>query len=113
MKKINTQAIITGLRSKVDGSLGLTVSTPELTSEEKTEFFNLQNKNLMITIVPEDEKPDDMISVKADMEGKSPSQRQRAIIFVLFKQQNNIKTFNEFYERTMEAIIDKLKAKAD
>lgn len=38
-KSIQTQGQITGIRAKVDGSLGLSVSTPELSPEEKVLSF--------------------------------------------------------------------------
>ena len=43
MRAINFQAIITSIRALKDGSLSLTIHSPELTSEEKAEFMNLQN----------------------------------------------------------------------
>ena len=45
MKAIKTSVIITGVRSKVDRSLGITLSTPELSTEERSEFMNLQGVN--------------------------------------------------------------------
>lgn len=115
MKTIKTQAIITSFTSKVDGSLGMRVATPELTSEEKTEFFNLQNKNLMVTLAPVDEKSDGDVEVKSEFDEKTPSQRLRGVLFILYKQsyQGKYGTFNEFYHRTMEKIIDGYKAKLD
>lgn len=115
MKQITTRAIITSLSAKVDGSLGLRMTTPELTNEEKTEFFNLQNKNILVSIALEDEKPEDSITVNADMGGKTPSQRLRAVMYVYWKQnkQESIKTFQEFYDRAYEKLIDQYKEMID
>lgn len=115
MKTIHTQAIITSFTAKVDGSLGMRVTTPELTSEEKTEFFNLQNKNVTIKITPADEKPEAEVKVNADMDGKSDSQRLRAVMYVYWKQHKSatIKTFDEFYHRAYEKLIDQYKDMID
>ena len=45
MKTIQTHAIITGVRSKVDRSLGLTIATPELTTNERSLFMEYQGIN--------------------------------------------------------------------
>lgn len=115
MKTLTTPAIITSLSAKVDGSLGMRISTPELVNEEKTEFFNLQNKNVTLKIIPADEKPDGEIKVNADMGGKSDSQRLRAVMYVYWKQHKSttIKTFDEFYHRAYEKLIDQYKDMID
>lgn len=115
MKQITTQANITSLTAKVDGSLGMRVVTPELSNEEKTEFFNMQNKNIMLTITPQDEQVDGEIKVSADMDGKTPSQRFRAVLYVYWKQHKSttIKTFDEFYHRAYEKLIDQYKDMID
>ena len=56
MKTIQVDAIITGIRSKVDRSLGLSVSTPELSTNEKALFMELQGINTRMTIEPLDDK---------------------------------------------------------
>ena len=50
MKTIQTQAVITSIRSKVDKSLGLSIETPELSTEEKVAFMNLQGLNVSLKI---------------------------------------------------------------
>lgn len=115
MKQITTQANITSLTAKVDGSLGMRVVTPELSNEEKTEFFNIQNKNIILTITPIDEPFTESVEVKSEVDEKTPSQRLRGVLFILWKQeyQDKYGTFNEFYQKTMERIIDQYKLKLD
>lgn len=115
MKQITTQANITSLTAKVDGSLGMRVVTPELSNDEKTEFFSIQNKNILLVITPIDEKIEDEVKVSADMDGKTQSQRLRAVMYVYWKQhkQQSIKTFQEFYDRAYEKLIDQYKEMID
>lgn len=110
MKTINTPCIITSLRSKVDGSLGLTVSTPELSSKEKVAFMELQNKNLLGLFQPTEESAEE-IKVEKSLDTKSPSQRLRSVLFVVYKNTKTNDTFSVFYEKFMDKIIEGVKRK--
>jgi len=111
MKAIETQGIITGVRSKVDGSLGLSMSTPELTSEEKAAVMDLQGQNLVCTFVPLDEKNAPKMKVDKEIETKTPSNRLRNVLYVLWEQEGGKGDFDDFYKRQMEKVIDAYKGK--
>lgn len=112
MKSISTPAIIEGLRARKDGSLGLSVSTPEMSPQEKALFFELQNINLDIVITPKDEPNPEEYKIEAgDLDTKSPSQRMRSVLFILWKQDNEGLEFPEYYRRHMEKLIEFLKSK--
>lgn len=113
MQSIQTNAQITGIRAKVDGSLGLSVSTPELSPTEKVAFMSLQNLNVKMTIEPTDDKPTDTLKVSKGLDGKSPSQRLYNTIFVYYKQVKSVEDFDTFYRRHIESVIDTYKAKLD
>ena len=113
MKAIKTNLIVSGIRARVDGSLGLSCSTPELTVEEKVAFMELQNKNLVALFEPLDETPTEVHQVKSEINQKTPSQRLRAVMFLLWRQSGNTDDFENFYRNSMEKIIDALKAKLD
>lgn len=112
MKSIQTQAVITGIRAKVDGSLGLSIGTPELSPEEKVAFMSLQNLNVLMTIEPTEEKSE-KLKVTKGMDGKSPSQRLQNVIYVYFKQVKSAEEFEVFYRRHIESVIDQYKAKLE
>ena len=107
MKAIKLNAIITSLRSKVDGSLGLTMSTPELTVEEKAEFMRLQGQNLNVLVEPIDE-PTELLKIDKDVDKKTQAQRVRAVLFVLWKQQGSGE-FRDFYYNETEKYINTIK----
>lgn len=115
MKSIQTQAIITGIRSKVDRSLGLSLSTPELSTNEKALFMELQGLNIELTITPIDERNAGTEKIVKELETKTPSQRLRGVLFVQWKQTVDEKdmSFEEFYRVTMEKFIDHIKGKLD
>jgi hypothetical protein len=113
MKTLKFNVIITGIRSKVDRSLGLTIGTPELSSAEKAEIMNLQGINLDMILTPLDETPDEVITIKKDIESKSQSQRIRNILFLLWKQEGEPDTFDIFYYHKTEKYIEMLKSKLE
>lgn len=112
MKTIQCPVIITGIRSKVDLSLGLTVGTPELSNEEKVAFMELQNLNCEMTLTPID-TPSDKLKVEKGLDGKSPSERLYNVIFVYYKQVNSTEDYMVFYKRHMESLIDQYKSKLE
>lgn len=109
LQKIETNLIITGVRSKVDQSLSITATTPELTPEEKAEFMRLQGINLVALFTPLDEPQVPKLVVDSDIEQKTPSQRLRNTLFVLWKQVNSKDEFETFYNNNMEKFIDAVK----
>jgi len=112
MKKIQVNTIITGIRARVDGSIGLTISTPELSPEEKVAFMELQNINCKTLFEPLEEKTD-LIEVKGETETKTSSQRLRGVLFVLWEQSGKQGDFENFYKTKMEQIIDWIKGKLE
>jgi hypothetical protein len=112
MKTIQTPLVITSFRAKVDGSLGISGSTPELSIEEKVAFMELQSQQLMAFFEPEDDNKE-VVEVKGKLEGKTPGQRLRSVIFVYWKQKGEIGDFEQFYKKQIEKLIDKVKENLD
>jgi len=109
-KAIETNAIVTGVRSKVDKSLGLTISTPEVTSEEAVGFLELQGKNVLLIIAPLDEPKAEIIKIDREANEKSPSERMRGVLFKIWENnKTNYPDFQMFYNKKMNEIIEKLK----
>jgi hypothetical protein len=118
MKSISTPAIIKGIRalSKANG-LSINFTTPELKPEEMTVFFTLQDINVDITITPVDEKPTEEITIDADLETKTPSQRLRGSLYRLLESNLTRKPehaeWEEFYRKSMEKIITDVQNQID
>ncbi len=112
MNQLQLPAIITSLRSKVDGSLGLSLVTPELSNQAKLAFFELQNKNIDITIVPIDYENAPVIKIDKEIQTKTPCQRARNVLYLVWKQGSD-KPFEEFYNIRMEEVIERLKGELD
>ena len=113
MKAIRTEVQLTSFRSRSDRSVGFSGVTPEMSSEEKVALFDLQDVLCEMLIFPKDEKDADVVEVRKEMEGKSPSTRLRAVIFILWKQEGEKEAFELYYSQQMDRIIAWVKKKID
>lgn len=111
LKAISCELILTSASTRADGSLGLRFSTPELSATDKTAFFELLNQNLKAILQPVDTVPDELHTVRNELETKTPGQRLRACLFVLWKQGGEQGDYDSFYRRNMERIIEYVKGK--
>jgi hypothetical protein len=110
-KALRFEALMTGFSSRVDQSLSFRGVTPELSTDEKVALMNLQNVLCECLLFPKDEKDVDILKVEKEVIHKSPSQRLRSVIFLLWKQTGEELPFEVFYTTKMEQIIDHLKSK--
>lgn len=97
--------------SRPDGSVKLSYVTPELRPSEAGALLQLHGKNVCLSIVPEDVEPEELVKVDTERESKTPSQRLRGVLFVLWEQEGRQGTFDLFYETKINGIIEKIKAK--
>ena len=114
MSAIKCNVILNSVRTRRDNSLSLSLETPELTDEHMLVFLKLRNVNLDMTleILGQTEAP---LEVKSETESKTPSQRIRACLFILWKHETETgqtkDSFNDFYANRCEKIITWLKTK--
>lgn len=105
--------------SRKDQSISFSVETPELPASAKAAFFDLHGKLVRITIFPKDQGEVEIVEVKSEKDHKTVSQRIRAVLYILYKQEypdspipaltNRPISFEEYYERRGEKIIEWLK----
>lgn len=113
MKAISIDLILTSASTRADRSLGLRFSTPELEAAEKTAIFELQGQALKAIIQPVDGTPDSLVQVKASLDQKTPGQRLRAVLYLVWKQQNQAIDFEVFYREEMNKLIEWVKRKLE
>jgi hypothetical protein len=106
--------IVTYIRSKVDGSLSVTVETQELSPSKAGELFSLRGKVIALYMSSKEiisqKEMDQVDSIDADLSGKTKSQRLRAVLYRIWEQENEgHKTFESFYASKMEGHITNLK----
>lgn len=109
--KLQLPSVLTSITAKVDGSLGLRLSTPELSVDEKAAIMGIQNKQLNVEIETVDEPDKEVFKIKREMDTKSESQRLRGVLFVMWdkKYRDEWKDFESFYRYQMSRIIDQVK----
>lgn len=115
MKAITLSAICSGFRTRKDKSLGFSVSTPELSTQEKVALMDLDGINVRLLIEPSDYEIKGKVEVKGELARKSQSERLRAVLFCLWKhlcETNQLKdvSYEAFYHAEMDKMIEAIKA---
>ncbi len=110
-------AIFSGIRSKVDRTYTLTFGTQEMSGEDAAKLLAMQQDLCWLIIAPS-EKEADQIEVpqgrpEVGTTGKTPSQRLRAVLFVLWKQLGSKGDFEDYYRTQMERFIGIVKENLD
>ena len=106
------QSTISGIKTLVDGSIRLTVDSQELNPEEMSQLFQINKKLGWFTFqeAPFEEIPD-VPEVKTEFNDKTPSQRLRNTIYVLWSQLGGKGSFDDFYKSQLESLINQYKEK--
>lgn len=116
MNALKLPAIFAGIQSKVDRSYKLTFVTRELAGDDAAELLKLNQSECWLLVAPDDSldavdvpkaKPD------AGTNQKTPGQRLRAVLFVLWSQSGKPGDFEDFYRSRLESLIEQYKAKLD
>lgn len=113
MKGILFAANIEGLRSRKDRTVALTLGTQELSPEKAGEIFTLNQKLATVYISIADISNEDIEiidSIEPDLPGKSPSERMRNVLYLMWKDKpEGFKDQTTHYLHYMDRMIDKLK----
>ena len=107
-----------GIRTLADGTLKITIETPELTEEEYAKLFKIRGgqgyflfKNCAFTEEDIKDVPEIAKEFKTD---KSPSQRLRNVIYLIWEKNTDKKEqFDAFYKKNIENIIKQYKDKLE
>lgn len=110
-KAITCSVILTSASTRADNSLSIRFCTPELLPEEKTAIFELQGNELKMLLQPIAGDAVELHDVKGSFDEKTPSQRLRAVLFCLWKQENEAIDFEVYYRTKVNGIIEHLKLK--
>jgi len=113
MKTIKLNTVLNSASSRKDRSMRLSLETPELTTTERAEIMELQGINLDTYLKPLDTEPEGIVTIDADINVKSQSQRFRSVLFLLWKQNGANGDFQDFYRNEYEKIISHYKLKIE
>lgn len=110
-KTFKVGATLEGVSTLKDGGVSLRFHTQELSAEEKTVAFNFQQGFGWLLFQEQDYKSEDLelAEIRKDTNGKSPSQRMRSVMYLLYKQSGQSVPFEVYYGNQMELILNQLK----
>ena len=115
--KILLPAIFDNLTFRKDGSFKVSFETPELPAEEIHFLLGQRNTQGWLLYSPNELQDKDIPIEDSDLERKTPSQRLRSVLFILYKQAADKGTFvgefQTYYNESMERLIQQLKDKIE
>lgn len=107
---------IKGIKQMADGSLTIPVNTQELPPEKMAALFTM-SKFAYVTFKPETftrAELDNLDQMKSDVTfGKTLSKRMRNTLYVVYKNKNIDESFENYYSRRMNELIELLKEEVD
>lgn len=116
MQKVVFQAQLTGVQSRVDRSLKLTLVTQEL-GEDAGILMNMAGNELNVLLIGADDtvRPEDIPDAPAGEEygPRTPAQLQRAILYRIWEAVGRPQTFEVYYRSRMERNVQLLKDELD
>jgi hypothetical protein len=119
-RKIFFPAILEGVRTRSDRTLAITFGTQELSPEDAGVIFSMLQSMMYVAVkeemfTREEEKVLDELQADAvEFQGKTPSQRLRAVLYKNFQIDNQgFSTFTRYYEHQMERIVNAFKSKLE
>ena|ERR1043166_1608950 len=104
------------ITTRSDGSLAITLGTPELSPVQVAVLFGYRRKIVACYLSPKEtinqKEIDQVDKLNPEIGGKTQSQRLRNVLFKLYDQNNEgHETFDAFYHHHTEVIINHLKSK--
>lgn len=109
-------AEISRVQTMADGGLRLFVDTQELGPEDKGLVMGLHKKLGWFLFAETGITQEDVIDlpdIKVDKGEKTPAQRLRAVLYLLWKKQGEKGSSDDFYRKYLEKVIQKLKEQLD
>lgn len=104
---------IGSVKSMVDGSVSITLHTPEISGGKVGELFDLRKKVAYVYISARQVESNEKAMVDGlnpELKGKSPGQRLRNVLYVKWQQDNEgYKDSEMYYAAKMESIISHYK----
>lgn len=110
--------ILSGLSTRVDGSLSVRIETQEIDSSIAADLFAMRNKFVKVLISDTNvSEMEQMVlietPVKDSRKVKSDSQRLRAVLYRLWEQDPQESDFEIYYHRMMGSFIEQIKERLD
>lgn len=106
-------ATLEGVSLLKDGGVSVRFHTNEMSAEHKTELSRYYQQFGWLLFNPQEQNLDtlELEVIRKDIGGKTPSQRMRSVLYVLYQQSGRTDlTFEQYYAEKMNRMIDQIKA---
>lgn len=111
MNIIQIPAGLEGVKDNKDRSCRLTFETRELENSEFTALRDIRGQEGWLVFALNEIQEAEIPKQQAEKGTKTPSQRLRAVLFILWKQEKSELDFETYYASRIESIIEKVKLK--
>jgi len=116
MKNFQVQAVLSKIETKVDGSIKMVyITSLEMSDKDTAVLMSFRNKEGYLLFADtgfQDDILEDLPKIEHTQK-KSKSQRLRAVLYRIWERSDQTETFDNYYSRIMEKIINKFKMKLE
>lgn len=114
--KLIFDATLESLSTRMDNTIKVTIGTQEVGAEQAASLFALRGKFVKVllsdsSIEPKEVEAVDSLPIKDESKNKSNSKRLRNVLYLLWKQSGNKSKFDDYYDGSMNTIIEHFKSK--
>lgn len=110
---LQIEAILDSIATRKDKSVKIVFETNEVNAEECSRLFSMRDEFGWLSFSKHKRNKIELpkIGVSKELEGKTPSQRLRSVLFVYWQQLGSSGDFQSFYELQVNRLIEKVKEK--
>jgi hypothetical protein len=108
-KGFTVEAVVTRCSSLSDGGMSIGMHTKELSAEDKVQVMAFHGQTGWVLFREDEVKEAEIPKQDSSYETKTPSQRLRGVLFILYQQLGETGDFEQFYREEMEKIINRIK----
>ena len=117
-KIFQLSGMVTGVKTTADKSLEIKIHTNDVatfTQEELAQLMKAYEKQYWILFAEQPMKKEDIDTDAevVDKGQKTPSERLRAVLYIMWEQKGKTDDFESYYRSKMENLIEGIKGKLD
>ena len=110
MRAVVLKAKVAGVTARADGSASVKLNTPTLAPEDHAALMQMLDTEAVVLVQCEEGGPS-LHESKAVWEDKTPSQKLRACLYVLWAETKSDQDFDVFYRDRMGRLVEWVKKK--
>ena len=113
MNPLSLPVTVEGIRTLSDNAMGLNLHTQEVNEIDAALLYKFRHQHCEMRLTPYGSENEPVTVVDKDLTDKTPSQRLRACLYVLWEKEGKIGEWDKFYQERMEKLINFVKNKIE